>query len=199
MFETIRSMADGTRMRQMEMQLQQVTTTVSEMQGRVETVEERIESAVDRKLEALAYRLRGDMRLQIREELQEVRDQGNLLQDKLQQFMMMFANQSQVRISPDFPPRERTKSILQGIGIPHQHAGIMESEEEPTVGDKPVVEKRRGFLVPKLELPIFEGTKPRWWLRRCEKLFEIHQVPENQRVALAVAYLHDEGEVWFQG
>jgi len=59
-------MADGTRMRQMEMQLQQVTTTVSEMQGRVETVEERIESAVDRKLEALAYRLRGDMRLQIR-------------------------------------------------------------------------------------------------------------------------------------
>ena len=30
-------------------------------------------------------------------------------------------------------------------------------------------------------------------------MFEIHQVLENQRVALAVAYLHDEGDVWFQG
>ena len=112
------------------------------------------------KLEALANRLRGDMRLQIREELQEVRDQGNLLQDQQQQFMLMFVNQPQVRISPDFPPRERTEPILQGIGIPHRHAGIIESEGEPTIGDEMVVERRRGFLVPKLELPIFEGTKP---------------------------------------
>ena len=77
----------------MEMQLQQVIAMVSEMQVRVETMEERVGSTVDRKLEALADRLRGDMRLQIREEMQEVWDQGNLLWDQLQQFMMMFANQ----------------------------------------------------------------------------------------------------------
>ena len=46
----------------MEMQLRQVIATIFKMQGRVETVEERIGSAVDRKLEALANCLRGNMR-----------------------------------------------------------------------------------------------------------------------------------------
>lgn len=84
----------------------------------------------------------------------------------MQQFMLMFANQPHVRISLDFPPREWTKPILQGIGMPHRHAGITESEEESMVGDEPVVDWRRGFPIPKLELRTFEGTKPRWWLRR---------------------------------
>ena len=49
--------------------------------------------------------------------------------------------------------------------------------------------QQSGFPVPKLELPMFEGTKHRWWVRRCEKLFEIHQVAERQRVWLASACL----------
>jgi len=51
--------------------------------------------------------------------------------------------------------------------------------------------------VPKLELPVFEGQKPQWWLRHCEKLFGIHQVVDHQRVALASAYLNDVGDMWF--
>lgn len=30
------------------------------------------------------------------------------------------------------------------------------------------------FLVLKLELLVFDEMKPRWWIRRCEKLFNIH-------------------------
>jgi len=90
---------------------------MAEVQGRVDTIEEKVGVAVDRKLDALAERLRGDMRLQIREEMQEVREQGNMLHNQLQQFMLMFSGQTQARISPDFPPRERSAPILPGVGV----------------------------------------------------------------------------------
>ena len=52
-----------------------------EIQGQVDMIEEKVGSTVVWKLDTLAERLRGDMRLQIREEMQEVRDQGNMLHD----------------------------------------------------------------------------------------------------------------------
>jgi len=68
----------------MEAQLQQVSASVAEVQGRMDSMEEKVGLTVDGKLDALAERLRGDMQLQLREEMQEVRDQGNLLRDQLQ-------------------------------------------------------------------------------------------------------------------
>ena len=127
---------------------------------------------------------------------EEMREQGNLLSDQLQLFVLIFSSQHQVRISPDFPPKDRLEPILPGIGTSNRNAGSMEFEVDPATVGENVLEMRQeiptlphhfGFLMPKLELPVFEGQKPQWWLSCCEKLFGIHQVVDNQRVALASA------------
>ena len=69
-----------------------MTTSVSIDGGNIELSEihgGEIESVVDRKLEVVAERLRGDMHNHIWEEM---REQGSLLRDQLQQFMIMFSS-----------------------------------------------------------------------------------------------------------
>lgn len=51
------------------------------------------------------------------------------------------------------------------------------------------------FPVPKLKLSVFDETKPRWWIRRCEKLFNINQVADNEKVNMATTYLNDVGDI----
>ena len=51
----------------------------------------------------------------------------------------------------------------------------------------------------RLEIPLFEGSKPRWWIRRCERYFEFYSIPENQRIMLASAYLNNVADCWYQG
>ena len=55
-------MADNTCIKQMKMQLQQATTTVMDVQTRVESIEDAIRMMVDKKLEEALDRLCGDMR-----------------------------------------------------------------------------------------------------------------------------------------
>ena len=55
----------------METQLQQVSASVAEMQGIMDSMEEKVGLSVDRKLDVLAERLKGDMRMQLKEEMQE--------------------------------------------------------------------------------------------------------------------------------
>ena len=86
-------MADGMRMRQMELQIQQVTTSMAEVQARVETMEDKIGLVVDRKLEGIAKKIKDDMWDQIWEEMRGMREQGNVLCDQLHQFMIMFSDQ----------------------------------------------------------------------------------------------------------
>ena len=45
--------------------------------------------------------------------------------------------------------------------------------------------------MPRMEIPVFEGTNPRWWIRKCERLFEWYNVPMGRRVALATTYFDD--------
>ena len=101
----------------------------------------------------------------------------------MQQFAMMFANWTPVRLSPDFPPCERSDPILPGISM--SHGGIRSAElgmdsvatGENMVGrraEAPTNFGHTNFPVPKLELPMFDETRPRWWIRRCKKLFSIH-------------------------
>ena len=35
-----------------------------------------------------------------------------------------------------------------------------------------------GFPTPKLGIPMFDGTNPRWWVRRCERMFSFYGVLE---------------------
>ena len=85
----------------------------------------------------------------------------------------MFSNQAQVRMSPNFPPRERMDPILQGVSNSHRVVGSSEMEIDPTVVGENGIERRSeiqlnsthsNFPIPKLELPVFDESKPRWWI-----------------------------------
>jgi len=54
-------MANGMQMKQMEMQLQQVTTVMTEVQTWAGSMEDIIRVVVDRKLEAVSNQLRWEM------------------------------------------------------------------------------------------------------------------------------------------
>ena len=54
----------------------------------------------------------------------------------------------------------------------------------------------RGFLCS--EIAVVEGINLRWWLRKCERLFNWYKIPEGQRVALATSYFNNTGDAWFQ-
>ncbi|KAL4309574.1 hypothetical protein GQ457_01G052960 [Hibiscus cannabinus] len=52
---------------------------------------------------------------------------------------------------------------------------------------------------PKIEIPMFDGTNPRSWVRKCQRYFNIFAVPETQKLELATMYLTDKAEIWFDG
>ena len=56
-------MADGTRMKQMELQLQQVSATMMDVQTRVRSMEESLGSVIDQRLEEITDRLCKHMRI----------------------------------------------------------------------------------------------------------------------------------------
>ena len=45
--------------------------------------------------------------------------------------------------------------------------------------------------MPLLEIPLFDCLNPRWWIRRCERMFEWYEVAERQKVTMAAAYLNN--------
>ena len=53
--------------------------------------------------------------------------------------------------------------------------------------------------MPRIEIPALEGVNPRWWLRKCERIFNWHNIPRGQRVSLATAYFNEAVDAWFQG
>ena len=133
-------------------------------------MEDAIEMVVDKNLEEASNQLRGDMHNQIRDEM---REQSNMLRDEMQQFMLMFLSQAQMRMSPDFPPRERLEPILPGVGTRQRMVGSSKVEIDPVAMENNVVDRRHevqvnsndhNFPVLKLELPVFDESKPRWWI-----------------------------------
>ena len=96
------------------------------------------------------------------------------------QFMMMFTSQTQVRLSPVFLPRERSEPILLSQGVNSRSDGSVKIEIEPQgVGENEggmrhgnvTSSNKIGFPMPKMEIPLFNGHNPRWWVRRCEGMF----------------------------
>lgn len=55
------------------------------------------------------------------------------------------------------------------------------------------------FPMLKIEIPSFDGHNPQWWVRRCERMFNLYNVAEQQRVLLTAAYLNDARDEWYQG
>ncbi|KAL4348542.1 hypothetical protein GQ457_17G027610 [Hibiscus cannabinus] len=52
---------------------------------------------------------------------------------------------------------------------------------------------------PKIELHMFDGTNPRGWIKRCQKYFNLLEIPEDQKMDLVAMHLEGKAETWFDG
>lgn len=59
--------------------------------------------------------------------------------------------------------------------------------------------QQTGFPMLRMEIPVFEGDNPRWWVRKCKRMFEWYGILEGRWVSLAVAYFDDVVNTWYQG
>ncbi|KAF3791337.1 hypothetical protein EJ110_NYTH14747 [Nymphaea thermarum] len=48
----------------------------------------------------------------------------------------------------------------------------------------------------RLNFPEFTPTNPRYWIRKCEQYFDVHDVEEHRKVKLARLHLNEEGDIW---
>lgn len=92
----------------------------------------------------------------------------------------------QFYLPPKYHPRSNFDPIL-----PHQgnHLGTQGIPDEV---DQGVVQEVTGrnhqqwtqnhVPMPRLEIPMFEGKKPRWWVRRCGRFFQFYRIPEDQKI-----------------
>ena len=87
-------MADGTRMKQMEAQLQQVATTIVDMQNHMGA----LENSVERRIKGTTNLWREESRAQSARLEEKMREQNQALWEQTQQFVSMLSSQTQVRI-----------------------------------------------------------------------------------------------------
>lgn len=53
---------------------------------------------------------------------------------------------------------------------------------ESSIGSLRTVKNRGVIKLPKIEFHSFEGNKPIEWIRKTNTYFEIHKIPEKQKV-----------------
>jgi hypothetical protein len=56
----------------------------------------------------------------------------------------------------------------------------------------------RGIQLPKIEMRKFDGKDPITWIFQMEHFFDLHQVPNLQKVTIASLYLEPKQFVWYQ-
>ena len=56
----------------------------------------------------------------------------------------------------------------------------------------------RGIQLPKIDMRKFDGKDSITWIFQMEQLFDLHQVPNFQKVTIASLYLELEQFVWYQ-
>ena len=104
----------------------------------------------------------------------------------------MFSRMPRASLPVDFPPISTAALVLTGAVI-LPHAPDLQGAEEWTLSRKFKLETPIQVTItpmPSLEIQIFVGDKPRWWIRRCKSFFHYYHVAENQKVNLVAAYLN---------
>lgn len=49
-------------------------------------------------------------------------------------------------------------------------------------------------MIPKLQCPVFDGTNPRLWIRKCSRYFSLCNIAKESKVELASLYMIDKAE-----
>jgi len=133
-------------------------------------------------------------------EMERNRETMDQFGQRIQSMFNMLSALPQFRLPPEFPPRASTDPIQLETGILQRPEGSRGSTEPPGADmEGPVRGLNSHIPTPRLEIPLFDGSKPRWWIRRCERFFQLYHIPEVQRVAMAAAYLDDTADSWYQG
>ncbi|KAL2472167.1 Uncharacterized protein Adt_40303 [Abeliophyllum distichum] len=53
--------------------------------------------------------------------------------------------------------------------------------------------------LPKIDFPIFGGENPREWVRKANKYFQLHNIPDEMKMGIVEMYLKGRADIWFHG
>ena len=56
----------------------------------------------------------------------------------------------------------------------------------------------RNYFIPNIDMKNFDGKDPITWIFHMEQFFDLHQVPNMQKVIIASLYLEPDEFVWYQ-
>lgn len=74
---------------------------------------------------------------------------------------------------------------------------LLSTPSNPTVLASENATNNKITLKPKINFPNFDVADPRSWLRKCEKFFELYNIPEHEKLSYALVHLGEKVDVWF--
>ncbi|XP_065854839.1 uncharacterized protein [Euphorbia lathyris] len=83
----------------------------------------------------------------------------------------------------------------------HQERGILGSGPPGSVNGDPATTSKAPYfnkLLPKCDLPSFDGTDVDLWISKCHKYFQLFKVAQEKKVELAGLYLQGKAERWYK-
>ncbi|XP_074271204.1 uncharacterized protein LOC141595129 [Silene latifolia] len=87
---------------------------------------------------------------------------------------------------------QRIEQLLLGL----QNNGINNNINDGCQEGIPHQNTRNFNFNPKVEFPVFDGSNPRIWVKKCKKYFELCKVADNQKLNLASLYMVGKAESW---
>ncbi|KAF3781061.1 hypothetical protein EJ110_NYTH35531 [Nymphaea thermarum] len=98
-------------------------------------------------------------------------------------------------------PQVGTDSDNRGLlGAPPSHPTLTAatSSASPATAQPhvPPTMRRSSDISFRLHFPEFTPTNPRYWIRKCEQYFDVHDIEEHCKVKLARLHQNEEGDTW---
>ncbi|XP_027118691.1 uncharacterized protein [Coffea arabica] len=167
-------MADGTRLKNLDEQLRKLETRIHIQVDSMQVELQETRTHVDTRMEELDKKIDALMA-------------G--METKLTSFLQAL-NRDRVTAPDESPPLDKTPLLSNPYVRCKEWC------------DQSAASKEHRVIVPnppKVDLPFFEGDRPQVWIRKCEKYFLIHQLPEDQKLEVMEMYLVGKAEIWFHG
>lgn len=118
----------------------------------------------------------------LREDFSNLRKEFSSFGQQLSTILSLFSKIPNASLPADFPPRANTTSILARTRV-KQHTPKPMTEEQlelvPESSTRGAIANPYYTPMLRLDIPVFEGDKPRWWIRRCERFFYHYRVTEG--------------------
>ncbi|KAK3198687.1 hypothetical protein Dsin_022102 [Dipteronia sinensis] len=87
--------------------------------------------------------------------------------------------------------------LLFNKGIDRMLENIRKTSSDPK-GSANKVFSSSNLESAKQNFPEFDGSDPKLWIRKCDRAFLLHPVPQDQKVLVASSQFEKEAEMWYQ-